>query len=162
MPDIWNREKRSEVMSKIHSRDTDPEVQLRRELFQRGFRYRVNRKGLAGRPDIVFPRERLAVFVDGCFWHGCPVHYEAPMTNAPFWNRKLRENRRRDERATRHLQAEGWAVIRFWEHEIEADVARCANLSILELDGLRKQPLQSHDPRLLQAKGEPRSQSGRS
>jgi DNA mismatch endonuclease (patch repair protein) len=102
------------------SKDTTPELALRSLLHQRGLRYRVDAypvPGLRRRADILFPRERLAVFVDGCFWHGCPEHYRPSTKNTPFWQDKLRSNRARDSDTNQALAAAGWAVIRIWEHE---------------------------------------------
>jgi DNA mismatch endonuclease (patch repair protein) len=101
------------------SRDTGPELALRRELHRRGLRYRVNFApvpGLRCRPDVVFTRRRLAVFVDGCFWHSCPLHATQPTANADWWREKLETNVRRDRRNDRNLAEAGWRVIRLWEH----------------------------------------------
>ena len=107
-------------------RDTAPEVALRRELHRRGRRFRVGVKvpGLARRTiDVVFPTPRVAVFVDGCFWHGCPLHSVAPRSNAEWWQWKLRANRERDADTTVHLEQQGWTVVRVWEHEPVAAAA---------------------------------------
>lgn len=90
---------------------------LRRACWSAGLRYRVHYK-LPGRPDIAFPRAKLAVFVDGCFWHGCPAHGVSPKNNARFWRDKIRGNVERDARVTKELEALGWRVLRLWEHEI--------------------------------------------
>lgn len=108
-------------------RDTKPELALRRELHRRGLRYFVSRRPipeLRRTADLVFPRARVAVFVDGCFWHGCPEHHTVAKTNASFWAEKLRANRARDAETTQRLEEAGWRVLRFWEHE---DVAACAD-----------------------------------
>lgn len=103
-------------------RDTAPERGIRRLLHARGLRYRVDlpiRVGHARpvRPDLVFTRARLAVFVDGCFWHGCPDHKGRPKKNAHYWGPKIAGNIDRDERQTEALAEAGWAVLRFWEHD---------------------------------------------
>jgi DNA mismatch endonuclease (patch repair protein) len=93
---------------------------LRRVLFGRGFRYRVHRPvpGLSRRTvDIVFPRAMVAVFVDGCFWHGCPEHGMLPRSNREWWQHKLDNNRRRDQETSAHLVKLGWTVLRFWSHD---------------------------------------------
>ncbi len=105
-------------MSRIKSRDTGPESRLRKALWAEGLRYRKHAQTPAGRPDVVFPGPRVAVFIDGCFWHGCPDHYVRPRSRTEFWSAKLLENCDRDTRQTIHLEAEGWAVCRFWEHEV--------------------------------------------
>lgn len=99
------------------SRDSRPEMALRRELFKRGLRYRVHSGSLPGRPDVVFTRARIAVFVDGCFWHGCRQHGRSPEHNRDWWMQKIAANQRRDRRNARRLRAQGWSVVRVWEHE---------------------------------------------
>ena len=108
---------RSRLMSRIRSVDTSSERALRRELRARGFGYRKNVRGLLGRPDIAFPGERIAVFVDGCFWHGCPRCYRELASNTAFWRRKVSANRERDGRQNHELAAMGWTVLKYWEHE---------------------------------------------
>jgi DNA mismatch endonuclease, patch repair protein len=101
-------------------RDTAPELALRRALYARGLRYRLHRRpvrGLRCTPDIVFVGARVAVFVDGCFWHRCPVHGTDPKANGDWWARKLDANVARDRRNDQALRAHGWSVIRVWEHE---------------------------------------------
>jgi DNA mismatch endonuclease (patch repair protein) len=113
-------------MSRQGSRNTAPEVAVRRLLHASGLRYRVN-VPVPGMPrrsiDIVFPKSRIAIFLDGCFWHGCPQHATHPKANAEWWRAKLDKNMARDVETTEHLAAEGWTVLRFWEHESVADVA---------------------------------------
>lgn len=111
-------QKRSALMSRIRGRNTEPERILRSALWSTGLRYRLHHKTPAGRPDLVFPGSRVAVFIDGCFWHGCPAHYVRPRSRTRFWATKLRENVERDRRQTLELEAQGWRVCRFWEHEI--------------------------------------------
>lgn len=115
---------RSEVMSRIRGRDTRPELALRRLLHAAGLRFRVGLRCERSRPDVVFPRAKVAVFVDGCFWHGCPMHAVKPKTNAGFWSEKISSNKARDERQTAGLVAAGWIVLRYWEHEIEEDASK--------------------------------------
>lgn len=109
---------RSENMARIGSKDTRPEMLLRRALWGSGLRYRIHVKGLPGRPDLVFRKPRLIVFVDGCFWHGCPIHYALPRTPNEYWAEKVRKNVERDRERTLALEAVGWRVFRFWEHEV--------------------------------------------
>jgi DNA mismatch endonuclease, patch repair protein len=96
---------------------------LRRALHARGLRYRVSPKGLPGRPDVAFTRVRLAVFVDGCFWHGCPEHGTVPKNNNSWWTDKFSANRRRDLLNEEALISMGWVVMRVWEHEDPNDAA---------------------------------------
>jgi DNA mismatch endonuclease, patch repair protein len=100
--------------------DTRPELALRRELHRRGLRYRVDVQvfpGLRRRADVVFPRQRVAVFVDGCFWHACPEHGTSPKANAAWWRQKLQANVQRDCDTDRRLLEAGWTPVRIWEHE---------------------------------------------
>jgi DNA mismatch endonuclease (patch repair protein) len=115
---------RSQQMAAVRQADTPPEVEIRRNLWKRGLRYRVGIRTPGGRPDLVFPRQRVAVFIDGCFWHGCPEHYVRPRTQEAFWCEKLRANFERDRRQTRALLDHGWSVLRFWEHEAEYDCVK--------------------------------------
>jgi DNA mismatch endonuclease (patch repair protein) len=101
-------------------RDSGPEMALRRELHRRGRRFRKHYRPLAGvrcTPDIVFTRARVAIFVDGCFWHSCPDHATMPRSNAAWWEAKLKGNVERDRRNDADLEASGWKVLRVWEHE---------------------------------------------
>ncbi|MFI6465409.1 very short patch repair endonuclease [Streptomyces sp. NPDC050538] len=114
-------------MSRQSSRDTAPEVAVRRLLHAEGLRYRVNVPvpGIPRRTiDIVFPKAKIAIFMDGCFWHGCPLHATQPKSNAEWWRAKLDKNMARDRETTAHLQRMGWTVLRFWEHERPEDTAR--------------------------------------
>ncbi|MET8455870.1 very short patch repair endonuclease [Streptomyces parvulus] len=121
-------------MSRQGSRDTAPEVAVRRLLHASGMRYRVN-VPVPGMPrrtiDIVFPRTKVAVFLDGCFWHGCPQHATHPKANAEWWRTKLDKNMARDAETTAHLQREGWTVLRFWEHEVPETVAKKVREAVL-------------------------------
>ena len=113
-------------MSRQASRDTAPEVAVRRLLHRSGLRYRVNVR-VPDMPrrtvDIVFGRQKLAVFMDGCFWHGCPEHATSPKSNAEWWRTKLDRNMVRDRETTQHMVDLGWRVMRFWEHEAPETVA---------------------------------------
>lgn len=115
--DTVSKETRSETMRRIHATDTTLEGMVRSGLFRRRLRYRLS-STLPGKPDIVFPGARVAVFVDSCFWHGCPVHCRFPATNREYWDAKIQRNRRRDEAVTTRITAEGWRVLRIWEHSI--------------------------------------------
>lgn len=119
--DVMTPAQRSRCMSRIRGKNTKPEVKIRKALWRKGVRYRIHYK-LVGRPDIVFIRKRIAVFIDGCFWHGCPEHGVRPKSNADFWKKKIQKNIERDKIVNGKLIEEGWAVLRFWEHEIKADI----------------------------------------
>lgn len=120
--DVLTPEQRSYNMSRIRGKNTGPELLLRRYLWNSGFRYRLHYK-LPGRPDIVFVTRKIVVFVDGCFWHGCPQHGVRPKTNSTFWNTKIQGTIDRDKKNQQLLEQEGWTVLRFWEHDIEKDPA---------------------------------------
>lgn len=106
----------SAQMSRMPRSSTKPELDLRRELHRRGLRFTVNRRDLPGTPDVVFSRARLAVFVDGCFWHGCLDHGVLPKNNREWWRQKLEANRQRDESKDRLLVEQGWHPVHLWEH----------------------------------------------
>jgi len=113
-------------MQATRRRDTASEIALRSLLHSRGLRYRVDFPPLQEsrrRADLVFPRARIAVFVDGCFWHGCPEHATWPKANAAWWRAKIETNQRRDEDTDRRLAEAGWHVIRIWEHESPMEAA---------------------------------------
>lgn len=119
-------------------RNTHPEVALRRLLHAAGLRYRLHRRvpGTRREIDVAFIGARVAVFVDGCFWHGCPEHGSIPKSNAEWWASKIAENAARDADTTRRLEALGWRVVRVWEHESPYDAARsvCAFIGEARLD----------------------------
>ena len=106
-------------MSRVGGKDTRIEMILRRLLWKEGFRYRKNKRIGKVRVDLAFLGKRLAVFVDGCFWHGCPKHYTVPDSNTAYWKQKMKENRERDKRQTDELEKTDWTVLRFWGHSIE-------------------------------------------
>ena len=121
MADCLTSQQRHLCMSSIHSSSTKPEVKLRKELWSRGYRYRINDKRLPGSPDIVLPKYRSVVFIHGCFWHGhkdCP-RYVVPKTNTEFWVNKVKRNQERDEEKWRQLEAKGWFVVIVWECELK-------------------------------------------
>lgn len=116
MADKVTSEQRSRMMAAVHGCDTSPELYVRKRLFAEGFRYRLHVKELVGKPDIVLPRFRLAVFVHGCFWHGhCCSRGRRPSSNVEFWNVKLDGNVRRDRKNQRVLKARGWTPVVIWE-----------------------------------------------
>lgn len=109
----------SERMRNIGQRDTDCELRLRSLLHAKGLRFRVHYSlaGVRTKPDIAFTQAKVAVFIDGCFWHGCPTHGTMAKTNTEFWSAKIAANRDRDIRSTRSLTDLGWRVVRLWSHE---------------------------------------------
>lgn len=144
--DIWDKEKRSQVMSKILSKNTKSELTLRKALFAKGFRYRVNDKKLPGKPDIVLPKYKTVIFVHGCFWHkheACKYAY-TPKSNTEFWIDKITSNVERDKTNTEKLSVAGWKVIIVWEcevrhtykHDISALIDKLTN-TILEISSAK-------------------------
>ena len=120
MADIFIKEKRSKIMSKISGKDTKPELIIRKALFSEGYRYRLHRKDLPGNPDIVFPIRKKVIFVNGCFWHGHNCNKAAlPTTNKSFWEKKLTGNKVRDKRNLTKLNAMGWKSLVIWQCQIK-------------------------------------------
>lgn len=124
MADIWSKSKRSEVMSRIRSKG-NAETELCLVSIFRKFKITGWRRNqvLPGKPDFVFPDARLAVFVDGCFWHGCPLCYKRPSSNQGYWDGKLLRNMARDRKVNRILRSYGWSVIRVWQHSLENEMS---------------------------------------
>ena len=121
MPDRQTPEQRHRNMAAIRSRNTKPELALRYALWHNGFRYRVNDNRLPGKPDMVLPKYRTAIFIHGCFWHGhkdCK-YYTVPKTNTAFWMAKVARNQERDQEVWRKLEAKGWSVIIVWECQLK-------------------------------------------
>lgn len=125
MADVMTCTQRSRLMSRIRGRNTLVEMKLRRAIWAAGLRYRIHHRIGRFRPDLVFIGKRVAVFIDGCFWHQCPLHGVMPKGNHAFWKTKLDGNVARDLETTRMLVAEGWEVLRIWEHEIDDDTQSC-------------------------------------
>jgi DNA mismatch endonuclease, patch repair protein len=138
MTDFLTPETRSRVMSRIRSKDTKPELLLRRDLHRRGVRgWRCHPKGVPGKPDVAFTRWRLAVFVDGRFWHGHPDYF-TPGKSGEYWDAKIERTKQRDRAANESLAERGWAVLRFWDFEVEQDLDQCVAAVI---DALRDRRL---------------------
>lgn len=126
MPDVFTKAKRSDVMSRIRGRGNKGTELAMIRIFrsQRITGWRRHQR-VFGKPDFVFPDIRLAVFVDGCFWHGCRRHFHLPHAHRQFWRKKIAQNRLRDGRVNRLLRHDGWKVLRFWEHDMQANEVRC-------------------------------------
>ena len=118
VPDRMSPEKRSKVMSRIRSKNTKPETTIRKLLWAKGKRYRIHDKSIFGKPDLTNKSRKTAVFIDGCFWHGCVECYREPKSNVSFWREKLNSNKKRRIRVKENLVSEGWIVLEFWEHEV--------------------------------------------
>lgn len=108
-------------MQQNTGRETNPERLLATSLNRRGLRFHKDvppEAHLKIKADIVFPRQRICIFVDGCFWHGCPIHLKVPKTHTDWWKEKIEDNKKRDVRQTQQLESCGWAVLRYWEHDV--------------------------------------------
>lgn len=123
MVDTVDRATRSKIMAQVRSTDTSPEIAVRRALHANGFRFRLHRKDLPGTPDIVLPRTRDVVFVNGCFWHGhhCP-RSRMPSSNRAYWKRKIRRNAARDAEVVERLRAKGWKTHVIWECDLRRGI----------------------------------------
>jgi len=126
MVDIWSKRKRSEVMSLIRGKGNKETEQALRVMLRvnhiTGWRRHLP---LPGKPDFTFPKQKVAIFVDGCFWHGCPKCYTRPKTNRKFWDKKREDNMTRDRRVARQLRRQGWKVLRIWEHALKRSPQTC-------------------------------------
>ncbi|HOU30592.1 MAG TPA: very short patch repair endonuclease [Bacteroidales bacterium] len=121
MADVLTPEQRKLNMSKIRGKNTTPEKVIRNKLYSLGIRgYRIH-YNLPGKPDIVFVRKRIVVFIDGCFWHKCPLDFQEPETRKEFWLNKIEKNVIRDRKVDLELSKKGWTVLRIWEHEVKKD-----------------------------------------
>jgi len=127
----------SEQMARIRKHDTRPEMILRKALWSCGIRYRLRYK-LTGSPDLVIVGLRLAIFVDGCFWHRCPIHYRAPKSNLDYWLPKIDRNTKRDQRVNAELAETGWSVLRLWEHEVRNDSAAAVERVVESIEAARR------------------------
>lgn len=126
--DSWASSENARLTMRANrARDTKPELAVRRLLHARGRRYRVSYRPLLQdrrrSVDLAFTRKKIAVLIDGCYWHGCPEHFIMPKSNVDYWSAKITRNQERDAETTRLLQDAGWTVLRFWEHEDPADIA---------------------------------------
>ncbi len=122
MTDVLTKKQRSYNMSRIKGKDTKVELELRRRLRMSGIKgYRLHPKSIFGRPDLIFISKRLAVFVDGCEWHKCRIHFVEPKSNSGFWREKIEGNIKRDKIVNKRLKALDWLVIRIWEHDLKKE-----------------------------------------
>lgn len=120
MADKFSKEQRSRNMRSIRS-VSELEGKITAELWRRGFRFRRNVRSLFGTPDIAIKKYKVVIFIDSCFWHGCPLHGNIPKTNVSYWENKINRNKKRDEAVTRHYKEKRWHVLRIWEHDIKRD-----------------------------------------
>jgi DNA mismatch endonuclease (patch repair protein) len=143
--DTRTREQRSAIMAAVRSKNTSPELLLRKALYADGIRgWRCHYKRAPGTPDLAWPRRRVAVFVDGAFWHGHPSRHR-PGRSGPYWDEKISRNVERDRRVDRELRETGWTVLRLWDFEVRGDVAACVSRVADALSGAAR--LDGHQSR---------------
>jgi len=118
MTDNLSKEKRSKVMASIKAKNTKPELIVRKFLWGEGIRYRIHDRSIFGTPDISIKKKKIAIFVDGCFWHGCKKCYKEPRTNVEFWRNKIARNKQRRNNVKKYLKKEDWHILEVWEHMI--------------------------------------------
>ncbi len=119
MTDTVSKKKRSEIMSRVKSKDSKIETSFRKKLWKQGFRYHKNSSKYFGKPDIVLPKYKTVIFIDSCFWHGCKKHCRMPAAHKDYWTRKVERNKNRDKEVLRYYnKKQGWKIFRIWEHEL--------------------------------------------
>lgn len=124
--DNVSKQVRSKIMSRIRHKDTKPEITFRRILYKEGYRYRINYG--KEKIDLAFPKKKIAIFIDGCFWHSCPRHLRIPKSNKNYWMPKLKRNIQLAKGKDRRLKKEGWRVIHIWEHELNKPEIKWQNI----------------------------------
>ncbi|WP_439024603.1 very short patch repair endonuclease [Bacillus halotolerans] len=116
--DNVSKEKRSNTMKAVKSKNTKIEKVVSKEIWGRGIRFRKNVKNLKGKPDIAIKKYKIVIFIDSCFWHGCPLHGRIPKSNVEFWNNKIKRNIERDKSINQYYTKKGWNILRIWEHDL--------------------------------------------
>lgn len=137
MTDTVDPRTRSKIMSRVRAKDTKLEKLVRSEMWRRGYRYRKNFGALPGKPDMVFSRMNTVIFIDSCFWHGCPKHLRMPKSNVDYWKNKIKRNKERDNATNREYKNSGWQVIRIWEHDINTSFERTIRKLVQKVDSGR-------------------------
>ena len=130
MLDTFSKKKRSEIMSKVRSKDSEIEIDFRKAIWKAGFRYSKNSTKYFGKPDLVLKKYKTVIFVDSCFWHGCKRHCRLPATRKKYWTEKIERNKQRDKEVNRHYKKIGWKVIRVWEHELLKNFSKAIGKTI--------------------------------
>ncbi|SOD14527.1 very short patch repair endonuclease [Pedobacter xixiisoli] len=142
---FYTTKQRSKTMAKIKGANSKPELLLRKALWKENIRFRIHRKDLLGRPDLVIEKYQLAIFIDGDFWHGYEWQKRKPKTNQAFWIPKIERNMQRDQFVNHGLQAMGYVVMRFWEHEIKQNLMVCVNQIKLYIEAAKKGRIPERD-----------------
>lgn len=122
--DTVSKNKRSEIMRAVKSKDTKLEIAFRKSLSAKGLRYLRNSGKYFGKPDIIFKKYKIAIFIDSCFWHGCKKHCRIPSTNKTYWIKKIKRNKDRDKKVNRYYQKLGWKLYRIWEHNLKQVISK--------------------------------------
>lgn len=120
--DKVSQEKRSEIMRAVKSRDSRIELEFRKALWKLGFRYRKNASNYFGKPDIILKKHKTVIFIDSCFWHGCPEHLRMPSSRQDYWVKKIERNKSRDLEVNNYYRDSGWRALRLWEHDLVRDL----------------------------------------
>ncbi len=136
-----SKEKRSKIMSSIRAKNTKPEIRIRKLLWSNGFRYRIHDKSVFGTPDISNKSKNFAVFIDGCFWHGCPKCYKEPISNVDYWRQKIARNKKRRTIVKRNLKKNGCKVFEFWEHHVNSNPEKIVSKIVKEIHVVEKDHL---------------------
>lgn len=137
MVDTVSKKKRSEIMSKVKSKNSKIEIEFRKKLWQAGFRYRKNSAKYFGKPDMVLKKYKTVIFIDSCFWHGCRKHFRMPSSNKKYWKEKIERNIKRDKEVNKYYKKLSWKIFRIWEHEIEKDFKKTIQKSVKILKSSR-------------------------
>ncbi len=133
MVDNLSPKQRRITMQAVKSKDSKMEMKFRSALWKVGLRFFKNANNLIGKPDIIFPRKKIVVFLDSCFWHGCPKHLRLPSSNQQYWETKINRNRNRDNSVNENYLNLGWMVLRFWEHELKENFQSCVEKVKIEV-----------------------------
>lgn len=148
MTDVVDKATRSRMMSGIRGKDTKPELQIRKGLHARGFRYRLHDKRLPGKPDVVLPKYNAVIFVHGCFWHGHDCHlFKWPMSNRAFWRKKITRNQEKDAESYTRLKEQGWYILTVWECVLKGRERYPVNIVIDRIEHWIKYSLRCHSLR---------------
>lgn len=123
--DNVSKNKRSHIMAKVKSKNTAIEILFRKKLLQAEINFKKNITSYIGKPDIVLKKDRIVVFIDSCFWHGCYYHCRMPHTNRAYWNAKIQGNKERDKKVNSWYKKHDWIILRFWEHSLRKDLEKC-------------------------------------
>ncbi|MGG2482818.1 very short patch repair endonuclease [Brevibacillus borstelensis] len=133
MADRLSKEQRSKLMQAVKGKNTLLESKVTKELWHKGLRFRKNVKSLTGKPDVAIKKYKIVMFIDSCFWHGCPLHCKIPKSNVEYWTSKIQRNIQRDLEVNEYYKKIGWNVIRIWEHELKNDFQGTIDKIVLKI-----------------------------